>query len=162
MARVLSEPAAIDEFGSEQPLLAPPNFAADGPLASLGRERDESAFRIVTAIAIAEAVVLIVAGISLSGVFGTSTGRILVESVPAAAEVRLDGTLEGVTPLSIAVEEGRHAIEVRHRGNVQSLIVTVARGETTHSRVEFAAPAQSSADVSALVNVDATERPEAP
>ena len=115
--------------------------------------RDEWAFRIVTTIAVLEAVILIVAGISLSGIFRASTGTILVDSVPAAAEVRIDGSVAGVTPLSITAEAGRRTIEVRHQQHTQTITLTVVRGETSHGLVQFAAPPQSRADASAEIRI---------
>ena len=147
------EPAGIDEFSSEQPYPA-----AAVPVrgeASVWNDwaRDEWAFRIVTTIAVLEAVILIAAGISLSGILRTATGTILVDSVPAAAEVRVDGSVAGLTPLSITAEAGRRTIEVRHQQHTQTLTLTVVRGETSHGLVQFAAPAQSRVDASAEIQI---------
>lgn len=164
--RVTPEPSGMDEFGSEHPHAAGPAAVVDGsvaaietPSASTNRTRDERAFHIVTAIAIVEAVVLIVAGVSLSGLLGTSSGMIVVDSVPAAAEVRIDGEVAGVTPLSITAAAGRHAIEVRHQGNAQAMTVPVARGQTTHSLVEF--PASSNSSTAAVSEIRITSEPAA-
>ena len=147
------EPAGIDEFSSEQP-----NPAAAAHVrgeASVWNDwaRDEWAVRIVTTIAVLEAVILIVAGVSLSGIFRASTGTILVDSVPAAAEVRIDGSVAGVTPLSFTAEAGRRTIEVRHQQHTQTITVTVVRGETSHGLVQFAATPQSRADASAEIQI---------
>ena len=141
----------MDEFGSEHPCSAEPPAARHERSAWNDWSRDEWAFRIVTTIAVVEAIILIVAGISLSGTLGASTGTITVDSVPAAAEVRLDGEVVGVTPLSITAEEGRRAIEVRHQQHTQRITVNVVRGDTTHNLVEFVAPPQSSAEVSSEI-----------
>lgn len=134
----------MDEFGSEHQRYPEPGFR--DPMSAWGDwSRDEWAFRIVTTVAVVEAVILIVAGIFLSGLFGGSTGTIIVDSQPAAAEVRLDGEVAGVTPLTISATEGQRALEVRHQRNARTIMVNVVRGETTHSIVEFLPP-QASAE----------------
>ena len=133
----------MDEFGSEHQRYAEPAFR-DTTSAWGDWSRDEWAFRIVTTVAVAEAIILIVAGLSLSGLFGGSTGTIIVDSQPAAAEVRLDGEVAGVTPLTISATEGQRAVEVRHQRSARTIMVNVVRGETTHSVVEFLAPPQPS------------------
>ena len=162
----------MDEFKSEEPLPAETAAERDSQQERHDRSRDEWAFRIVTAIAIVEAAILIVAGISLSGVFGIPTGTLIVDSVPAAAEVRIDGVLAGITPLSVSAETGHRVLEVRQQPNVRTITVNVARGETPHSLVVFAAPTSiapastevpiGNAPAAAQIPIDGVERGERP
>ena len=147
------EPAGIDEFSSEQSNPAAAAHVRGEASVWSDWARDEWAFRIVTTIAVLEAVVLIVAGVSLSGIVRAPTGTILVDSVPPAAEVRIDGSVAGVTPLSFTAEAGRRTIEVRHQQHTQTITVTVMRGETSHGLVQFASPPQSRADASAEIQI---------
>ena len=142
----------MEEFGSELPLPAEPKPVEDESPASNAPSRDESAFHVVLVIAIVEAAMLIVAGFWLSGFFGVATGTIVIDSVPAAAEVLLDGTVAGVTPLSLSLAEGRHVIKVRHDDKAQAITVPVRGGETTHSLVEFVPP-QSHDDASSEIRI---------
>lgn len=128
----------MDEFGSEDVRDEEPAAFRDGKRSAWSDwSRDEWAFRIVTAVAVVEAVILIAAWISLSGVFGPGTGTIVVDSEPAAAEVRLDGTIAGITPLTVTAAEGRRSVEVRHQQTARTLTLDVVRGQTTHSHLEF-------------------------
>lgn len=60
----------MQEFGSELPLRTEPEPVEYESRASNPRSRDDWAFRVVLMIAIVEAVLLILAGLSLSGFFG--------------------------------------------------------------------------------------------
>jgi hypothetical protein len=78
---------------------------------------------------------------------------IVVDSIPAAASVRLDGKVAGVTPVSITVDHGQHAIEVRHGENARAFTVSVARGETTTSLVDFVAAPSPRPDESPEIRI---------
>jgi hypothetical protein len=161
----------MDEFGSEDQRHDSGPYG-DTLSAWNDWSRDEWAFRIVTGVAIAEALLLIITGISLSGVFAADTGTIIVESQPAAAEVRLDGNVAGITPLTLTAAEGRRSLEVRHQQMARTMTIDVARGETTRSLVEFVSierPAEAAPEVritseppSAQVSIDGVPRGSTP
>jgi hypothetical protein len=171
VVHVRSEHPGMDEFGSEHQRHESPSYA-DTPSAWSDWSRDEWAFRIVTGVAIAEALILIIAGVSLSGILSANTGTIIVESQPAAAEVRLDGNIAGTTPLTLTAAEGRRSLEIRHQQGVRTMTIDVTRGETTRSLVEFvpiAPPAEAPPEVrvtseppSAQVSIDGVPRGSTP
>ncbi len=149
---VRAEHSGIDEFGSEDHR-AEPFAARDGLSAWNDWSRDEWAFRIVTAVAVVETLVLIAMGVSASGVLRPSTGTIVVESQPADAEVRIDGAIAGTTPLSIDAEEGSRSVEVRYQQTNRLWKIQVARGETSHSFVQFAGPPETVAEASSGITI---------
>jgi hypothetical protein len=55
-------------------------------------------------------------------------GSLNVESDPTGAEVRVDDTLRGTTPLTVTVPEGNHTLVVQRGPNVKRLDIQVARG----------------------------------
>lgn len=163
----------MDEFGSEDHRHTEPVASRESSSAWSDWSRDEWAFRIVTALAVVESLALIVMGVSLSGVLGPSTGTIVVDSQPAAAEVRIDGNVAGTTPLSVTAEAGSRAVEVRHQQMSRQWTIQVARGETSRGFVQFATPptpvADAASDMSitsepaqALVSIDGVARGSTP
>ena len=129
----------MDEFGSEDQRLAePPRLSTASAWSDWSR--DEWAFRIMTAVAAIEGVILLIAGLSVSGVLAPSTGTIVVDSQPPSAEVRIDGIIAGTTPLSITAQEGRRTLEIRDRQLARTLTIDVVGGQTTHSVIEFVTP----------------------
>lgn len=152
MVHVRSEHDGMDEFGSELLRHSQP-APKSGSTVWSDWSRDEWTLRIVTAVAIVETVILIVAGVSLLGVFRSATGTIVIESRPASAEVRLDGAVAGTTPLTVDATAGRRSIEVRHGKTARTMTVDVVAGETTRSLVEFLTPPPPSVDATAEVRV---------
>src|SRR5688572_8980402 len=172
IVHVRPEHHGMDEFGSEDRRQADPFTSRDSVSAWNDWSRDEWAFRIVTAVAMVESLVLIAMGVLLSGVLGPSTGTIVVDSQPAAAEVRIDGNVAGTTPLSVTVEEGSRSVEVRHQQMSRQWTTQVARGETRQSFVQFVTPPAPSAEAAsvritsepaqALVSIDGVARGSTP
>ena len=162
----------MDEFGSEEHHQAVPVAPRENWSAWSDWSRDEWAFRIVTAVAVVESLVLIAMGVSLSGVLGPSTGTIVVDSQPAAAEVRIDGNVAGTTPLSVTADEGSRSVEVRHEQMSRQWTIQVARGETSQSFVQFVTPPPPVAEAAsvritsepaqALVSIDGVARGSTP
>ena len=142
----------MDEFGSEDHRAEP--FAGRDSLSAWNDwSRDEWAFRIVTAVAVVETLVLIAMGVSASGVLRPSTGTIVVDSQPANAEVRIDGAIAGTTPLSIDAEQGSRSIEVRYQQTNRLWTIHVARGETSHTFVQFVTPPEPLAEASSGISI---------
>jgi hypothetical protein len=155
IVHVRAEHPGMDEFGSED-RQADPVAARENWSAWSDWSRDEWAFRIVTVVAAVESLVLIAVGVVLSGVLGPSTGTIVVDSRPGAAEVRIDGNVAGTTPLSVTAEEGSRSVEVRHEQTSRQWTIQVARGETSRSFVQFVTPPAS---VAAAASVRITSEP---
>ncbi|MBT9588429.1 PEGA domain-containing protein [bacterium] len=63
---------------------------------------------------------------ALAGAFATPkkdrVGRLLVQSDPPQAEVWLDGTVQGRTPLTLTPKSGKHRLELRKKGFYQALV----------------------------------------
>jgi hypothetical protein len=68
-----------------------------------------------------------------------STGTLDVSSEPPGAQVRIDGTLRGVTPISIeALAPGEHTVTVSSGDAIVRRTVTVAAGATSDVAVSIA------------------------
>ncbi len=65
------------------------------------------------------------------------TGTLVVESNPQGVEVLVNGKAQGVTPLTLKVESGRHEVELRGPGNPRIFNVFVSRGDRVAQYVEF-------------------------
>ena len=65
-------------------------------------------------------------------------GSLRVESDPAGAEVRLNGSVRGSTPLSLSVPAGTYKLSVHSGTNVKELPVTVVTGATTVHHLTWA------------------------
>ena len=62
-----------------------------------------------------------------------ASGMVTVTSKPEGAQVLIDGNLQGVTPASIAVPEGVHALEIRSNAPTQVMALNIAKGaEVSH------------------------------
>jgi hypothetical protein len=122
------EPIGMDEFGSEHPQTAGPAAAIDEAAAEPSSSRDQRAFRIVTTIALVESVMLVVAGLSLSGILGSPTGTIVVETAPTAAHVSSDRAAP-VTALPVAPDltPGSRVVSVVGSSQASRSLDTAAR-----------------------------------
>jgi hypothetical protein len=65
-------------------------------------------------------------------------GSLNVESDPPGAEVRIDDTLRGTTPLTVTVPEGNHTLVVQRGSNVKRLDIQVARGTAKAYHIAWA------------------------
>ena len=69
--------------------------------------------------------------------FFSRTGTLVIESNPQGAEVLVNGRSQGVTPLTLKVEAGRHDVELRGGGKPKIFNVFVSRGDRVAQYVEF-------------------------
>jgi hypothetical protein len=77
----------------------------------------------------------------LSGLTGhAATGGLRVESDPAGAAVDIDGSPRGITPLTIDLAPGAHAVTVTHGDDVQQLKALVTAGTVNTHHLQWAAP----------------------
>jgi hypothetical protein len=61
----------------------------------------------------------------------TQQGRLEIGSDPVGSEVRIDGVLKGITPLTVNdVAPGQHRVTISSGGNVINRVVNVVRGAT--------------------------------
>jgi len=68
----------------------------------------------------------------------SQTGTLVIESNPQGIEVLVNGKPQGVTPLTLKVESGRHEVELRH-GRSKIFNVYVSKGDRVAQYVEFPA-----------------------
>lgn len=96
-------------------------------------------------------------------------GSVSITSVPAGAQVIVDGTARGLTPLTFTVAPGPHNVELRGSGEPRTIPITVAAGQQVSQYVELAKAVASvgrlnvrSEPTGATVSVDGVERGKAP
>src|SRR5262249_2872683 len=68
-------------------------------------------------------------------------GKLTINTAPAGAEVLIDGRPSGLTPLSLDVAAGAHAVVLRRDSDERSIPVVVKAGTEAAHYVEFAASA---------------------
>jgi hypothetical protein len=73
---------------------------------------------------------------SPAGLSGT-TGTMAIESKPTGAQVKVDGDVKGVTPLSLSLDAGAHVVEIAAGGEPRVLPVTITAGATLAQYVEL-------------------------
>jgi hypothetical protein len=66
-----------------------------------------------------------------------SEGSLRIESDPIGAEVRLDGSVRGTTPLSLSVPAGTYMLSLRSGINAKELPVTVSNSAVTVHHIAF-------------------------
>jgi hypothetical protein len=74
-------------------------------------------------------------------------GALSVESDPAGAEVRIDNTVRGTTPLTLNLAEGRYSLIVQRGVNTKQLDVEIAANAAKAYHIEWAAAAPVAAAV---------------
>ena len=67
-----------------------------------------------------------------------AAGSLRIESDPVGAEVRLNGSPKGTTPLSLSVPVGQYTLSVRQGSNVKELPVSVTSGAVTVHHITWA------------------------
>jgi hypothetical protein len=68
----------------------------------------------------------------------TTPGTLVIESNPRGAEILVDGASKGLTPLTIALSPGKHALELRRRGVPPRLItLDVSPGEQLKQQIDL-------------------------
>jgi hypothetical protein len=98
------------------------------------------------------------------------TGSLTIETDPPGAEVRIDGTMRGKTPLSLSMPTGQYTLTVQQGGSQKQLPVTVSAGAVTVHHItwsETAAVETGSLSVTTdtpggQVNIDGQDRGAAP
>lgn len=66
------------------------------------------------------------------------TGRLVIDTRPAGAEVQLNGEGRGLTPLTLDVPPGPYTLVVTHAGRSRTLPVQIAAGSAIAHHLEFA------------------------
>ncbi len=73
---------------------------------------------------------------SPSGLLGTN-GTLKVESKPMGAQVKIDGEVRGITPLSLSLAGGAHVMEIAAGTEPRVIPITVTAGQTLAQYVEL-------------------------
>ena len=73
---------------------------------------------------------------SPSGLLGTN-GTLKVESKPMGAQVKIDGEVRGITPLSLSVAGGAHVMEIAAGAEPRVIPITITAGQTLAQYVEL-------------------------
>jgi hypothetical protein len=68
---------------------------------------------------------------------GPSTGALVVNTNPPGAQVVVDGTQRGVTPLSIDLTPGKHTLAVAADGQARTIPVTITSGSQVAQFIEL-------------------------
>jgi PEGA domain-containing protein len=66
-----------------------------------------------------------------------TTGTLTVQTNPAGASVVIDGKQRGVTPLNLALEPGKHVLELVTEGDVRSMPITITPGSQMSQFIEL-------------------------
>jgi hypothetical protein len=87
-------------------------------------------------------VVGVVGGLAWAGrlyyVRQTTPGTLVIESNPRGAEILVDGASKGLTPLTIALSPGKHALELRRRGvPPRQITLDVSPGEQLKQQIDL-------------------------
>ena len=143
--------------GSFKKLLTFTKEVDEGPMADFPSERKVTARSGWTVAAIVGGVAIVVAAFVLvPKLRGTAAipqvGQLAVVSQPAGAEVIVDGQLRGVTPLTLALPSGAHALQLNREGAAKSIAVTIKPGAEVMHYVDLETrPAAPVANVGQLV-----------
>ena len=137
---VVTDSAEKDESFDEEALRAQ-FLAAAGPTGDPAPDRVPAWWRIV---ALLLAVVAASEGgfiawrlaSSPSGLLGT-VGTLKVESKPMGAQVKIDGEVRGITPLSLSIAGGAHVMEIAAGSEPRVIPITVTAGQTLAQYVEL-------------------------
>jgi len=108
----------------------------------------------LSALALAEA--LVIAGLLISGssAFDARNGRLVIETEPSGAEVWLDGRHLGTTPLSLITDAGQRSLRIDSHGTSRTMTVDVAGGQVTHARVDFVKIADAAISAAPVPSVE--------
>jgi hypothetical protein len=158
---------ATFEFASETKA---PNKPAPGPVLVTVRK---PTMLVLTALGVLAVAGALVAALMLR-VPAAVTGSLVIESDPQGAEVVVGSVVRGMTPLTLTLPEGPHAVTVRRGSNVKELNVEISGNAAKSYHVAWAetAPAAAAAATGSLsvvsdppgstVLVDGTPRGQTP
>jgi PEGA domain len=88
-------------------------------------------------------VVAVVVGLAMAGrsyyLRATVPGTVIVDSMPPGVEIFLDGKVRGVTPLTMVMKPGTHALELRSGGAIRQFALNVSPGAQLSQHVDWTA-----------------------
>ena len=130
-------PDAAREPGSLKKLLTF-RKAAEGPMLDFPSERKASPHLTWVVAAIVAVAALVAAGFVFvpkwrQNAAVPQVGQLAIISQPAGAAVTIDGQPRGVTPLTLSLPSGAHALQLNHEAVAKSIAITIKPGaEMTH------------------------------
>ena len=93
---------------------------------------------------IAATLVLVVGGLAAAAYGGwryysslSTPGTLVVESTPPGAQVEIDGTQRGTTPVTLELPSGSHEIALTRRGITRRFTVAISPGEQTSQTLDW-------------------------
>ena len=99
----------------------------------------------------------------------TNDGTLVMTTNPAGAKLFVDGVERGVTPLTVALKPGAHALELRGDGPVRTMPITMTAGAQVSQYIELPKTAAASGQLQvrtepsgAKVSVDGAPRGTSP
>lgn len=143
---------ATFEFASETKA---PDAPAPGPVLVRVRKHTMLALAVLGVLAVAGAVT---AALTLR-LPAATTGSLVIESDPQGAEVVINDVVRGMTPLTMTLDAGSHAVVVRRGTNVKRLNVDVASGVAKSYHVTWAETAAAAVPAAATGNLSVVSDP---
>ncbi len=143
---LLDAPSQLPSDPAAFPRLTVPSVAAQAPDATGARSRIPWS-RLRDAGVRVAAVLAVVAVLAAAASWGRAawqrqasaprTGTLRLVSVQGPAEVIIDDTPMGTTPLELTMAAGRHTVLFRRQRATRTLQVDVVKGESTQARVDW-------------------------
>jgi PEGA domain-containing protein len=132
-----SHPPAGHENGDLDGFL--PESFAPPPTAAPAR-RNRAGVAVVALVCLLAAGAITGLWLRASSIAATPiTGSLRVESDPLGADVLIDGSAKGKTPLTLALAVGQHQLVVQQGGKTQQLAVTIERETATVHHISWPA-----------------------
>ena len=131
------KPAPPPASGSLRKLLTF-SRAPDGPMADFPSEEKSTPVWVWAVLALVAGAAVVGSALMFAPKWRVSaaipqTGQLVVQSQPAGGEVIVDGQRRGVTPLTLSLTPGPHALQLNRADVSRSISVTIKAGaETTH------------------------------
>jgi hypothetical protein len=153
----------------------PAESAADTSAPKKKTSRGFSSKWTLVGAAVAALVLLVVGAIGLArwlapaSPAAVETGTLVVTTEPTGVQVAVDGTVRGVTPITMTLAPGNHMLELHGPGDPRSLPVTITAGAQVAQYVELAKAGWTAGQLQirsepsgAQVSVDGVVRGQAP
>lgn len=112
-------------------------FASESPARAKGRQRRKPVGWVAGLIAAAVMAAGGVWAFRTNMIGAASDGTLRVESEPAGAAVEVDGALRGLTPLTVSLASGPHALVVSLDAQKQEISASVSKGVQSVHYVRF-------------------------
>ena len=118
---------------------------SEGPLADFRSERRAASVWVWVLLALAAGTAIVGSALMFAPKWRMSppiaqTGQLIVVSQPPGGDVIVDGQLRGVTPLTLSLKPGPHALQLNRAEISRSIAVTIKAGAETTHYVDLDAP----------------------